>query len=185
MRALTLTALLSLAAPGSLLAANAWQIDHDESRLGFEATQQGGTFTGEFGQFAADMRFSPDDLAASAFDVTIDVTSIDTGSSQRDRELPGADWFYFEQFPQATYRTTRIRAGTDGYEAVGDLTLRDNTREVVLAFTWDTEGERAQMVGEAVIDRTHFGIGQGDWTDPDAVGHEVRVQVDLELTRGE
>ena len=184
MRVLYPFALFTLVMPGALLAAERWQIDPDESRLGFEATQQGGTFEGHFARFSADMRFAADDLAGSAFDVTIDVTSIETGSSQRDRELPKADWFHFERFPKASYETHTIRKTPEGYEAVGDLTIRDTTHEVVLAFTWETSGDTAEMTGEAVIDRTRYGVGQGDWSDPDAVGHEVRVLVDLTLTRG-
>ncbi|QGM20901.1 YceI family protein [Spiribacter sp. 2438] len=183
MRATALMLLAGFGVHGSVLAAESWQIHHDDSHLRFLATQQGGEFEGHFGEFAADIRFSPDDLDASGFDVVIDVTSVDTGSSQRDRELPTADWFFFEEYAEATYRADTVRATDDGFEAVGDLTIRDHTREVVLSFDWEADGDRASMSGEAVIDRTEFGVGQGEWEDPSAVGHEVRVLVDLDLSR--
>ncbi|PWG64972.1 YceI family protein [Spiribacter halobius] len=164
-------------------AADNWQILQEDSSLTFEATQQGGTFDGGFERFSAEMRFSADDLANSGFDVTVDVTSIDTGSRQRDRELPKASWFHFDEYPEATFRTTEIRAVDGGYEAVGDLTIRGNTHEIVLPFTWETQGDTARMDGEVTIDRTRYGVGQGDWEDPDAVGHEVTVIVDLTLER--
>lgn len=176
-------ALLAALAATAAVAADRWQILHDDSRLTFEATQQGGAFDGGFGEFEAEMIFSADDLAGSGFDVTVDVTSIDTGSRQRDRELPKEEWFHFDEHPQATFRTSEIRGAGDGYEAVGELTIRGNSHEIVLPFTWETAGDRAEMDGEVTIDRTRYGVGQGDWTDPDAVGHEVKVIVDLTLER--
>lgn len=177
--------LTALLAASPVLGADTWSINHDESDLTFEATQQGGTFEGYFGEFTADMRFSADDLENSGFDVTVDVTSIDTGSSQRDQELPKSDWFDFDDFPEATFNTSEIRETADGYEAVGELRIRDAAHEITLPFTWNTDGDAAQMQGEVTIDRTRYGVGQGDWTDPDAVGHDVRVKVDLTLTRAE
>jgi len=166
-----------------VLAADQWAIDYDESDLSFEATQQGGVFEGHFGAFNADMFFSADDLKNSRFDVTVDVTSIDTGSRQRDRELPGPEWFAFNDFPEATFDTREIRATADGYEAIGELRIRDVAHTITLPFTWDADQEKAQMRGAVTIDRTRYGVGQGDWLDPDAVGHDVRVIVDLTLTR--
>ncbi|MEX0431387.1 YceI family protein [Spiribacter insolitus] len=175
--------LMAAALPMVASAATEWNIVYDESRLGFEATQQGGRFEGRFEDFSADMRFSADDLAASRFDVTIETGSVETGSSQRDSNLPDTAWFNTDAFPEAYYVTREIRATADGYEAVGDLTIRDNTHEVVLPFTWRTEGERAEMDGAVTIDRVRFGVGQGEWRDPSVAGHEVRVVVDLTLQR--
>lgn len=175
--------LMTLLATAPALGADAWSIDHDQSDLTFEATQQGGSFEGYFGSFSADMRFAADDLDNSAFDVTVDVTSIDTGSRQRDRELPKSDWFAFDAFPKATFKTSEIRETAEGYEAVGELRIRESAHEITLPFTWDTEGDTAEMAGAVTIDRTRYGVGQGDWTDPDAVGHGVTVQVDLTLSR--
>ena len=165
------------------LAATQWTVMDDDSRLGFEATQQGGTFEGRFESFDADLRFSADDLSGSRFDVRIRTGSVETGSSQRDSALPGEDWFNVDAFPEATYVAEEIRSTADGYEAAGTLTIRDNTHPVTLPFTWETDGDRAFMDGSVVIDRTRFGVGQGDWSDPSVAGHEVRVVVDLTLSQ--
>jgi polyisoprenoid-binding protein YceI len=180
-----LAAGLASLASAPVTAATEWSILHEDSRLGFEATQQGGEFEGRFESFSADMRFAADDLAGSAFDVRIDTGSVETGSSQRDSALPGEDWFSVEAFPQATYVADTIRATDDGYAAEGTLTLRNNSHPVTLTFTWVEDGDRATMDGSVVIDRTRFGVGQGDWSDPSVAGHEVRVVVDLTLSKAE
>ncbi|MBS3786272.1 MAG: YceI family protein [Gammaproteobacteria bacterium] len=168
------------------LAGNPWNIDLPESRLAFEATQQGGQFEGEFEQFSADMQFSAEQLGDSHFNVRIDVTSIQTGSSQRDRELPKQDWFAMDEFTEARFETTEIREATDNvnyaYAAEGTLTIKGHSEPVVLPFDWQiSDSGQARMQGELVIDRTTFGIGEGDWEDPSAVGHDVRVLVDVQL----
>ncbi len=168
-------------------AATDWDVQYEESRLGFTATQQGGEFDGRFRAFDATMRFSPDDLAGSGFDVTIDVTSITTGSGDRDEQLPAQEWFYFERYPEASFVTREIRAvdgGEFAYEAVGELTIRGNTHEVVLPFDWRIDGEMANMEGRVAIDRTRYGVGQGEWANGDTVGREVTVEVDLTLEKG-
>lgn len=178
-----LTALIAMPA----LAADPWNIDLAESRLAFEATQQGGQFEGEFEKFSAEMRFSAEQLKDSHFDVQIDVTSIQTGSSQRDRELPKQAWFAMDEFAEARFETTEIREATENgdypYAAEGTLTIKGHSEPVVLPFAWkSTDTGQAHMQGELVIDRTTFGIGEGDWEDPSAVGHEVRVIVDVQLS---
>ena len=167
------------------LAATPWTVVYDDSRLGFEATQQGGAFEGRFESFNADLRFSADALSESRFDVRIQTGSVETGSSQRDSALPGSDWFNVDAFPDAVYVADEIRSTADGYEAVGTLTIRDNTHPVTLPFTWKTDGDQAAMDGSVIIDRTRFGVGQGDWSDPSVAGHEVRVVVDLTLSQAQ
>lgn len=174
---------LTLMFSATALAAE-WQIDHDNSRLGFVATQQGGEFEGQFHDFQALMRFDPQALDQSLFDVTIDVTSTDTGSSERDAELPGKDWFHFKKFPEAYFKTTAFRAlGDNRYEADGELTIKGQSHPITLAFTWTESGDRAEMDGEVVISRLRFNVGEGDWTDTSEIGEDVKVVVDLRLTR--
>ncbi|SHE38625.1 Polyisoprenoid-binding protein YceI [Modicisalibacter ilicicola DSM 19980] len=175
---------LALAFAAVQAAPGAWAIQHDESRLGFIATQEGEAFEGEFAEFDAEMRFSKDALDESRFDVTVDVTSIDAGNSQRNDLLPDEEWFFFERFPRATYVTSTIREGDDApFEAVGTLTLRGVEREITLPFEWRTEGDRAFMQGRVTLNRRHFDIGQGEWADDDTVAYPVEVVVDLTLER--
>lgn len=177
-----LIAVLSLAmVPAS---ASQWTIDHDSSRLGFVGTQSGAEFTGEFERFSAVMQFDPENLDTSSFDVSVDVTSFNSRSGERDSAVKGKDWFWFSQFPEATYRTDSIRqTGPDQYEADGKLTIRSKTRNVTLPFEWVIDGDSATMKGETTLIRTHFDVGKGEWRSGKTVGLKVDVQVDLKLTR--
>lgn len=182
MRTLT-TAFLWLALTMPAAAAD-WRVDPTHSRLGFSGTQQGGTFEGRFERWSAQIRFDPKALQNSAFDVRIEVASIDTGSRERDQYLPQKEWLDASTYPTAHFRASAFSA-RDGeeYLAHGQLTLRGVTRPVELRFRWAEQGERAELHGQASLDRTAFGVGQGEFADTDVVGREVRVSVDLVLRR--
>lgn len=167
-----------------------WSVIHAQSRLGFTATQTGSDFSGRFTDFDADMTFHADDLAASAFDVTVDVTSVDTGSNDRDSTLAEKPWFWFEEFPRARFETKRIvHKEGDTYEAVADLTIKSNTHEVTLPFSWTRQGDNARVEGQVTaimqgglsMDRTRWNVGTGEWSSGDTVGRKVDVKVDLLL----
>lgn len=164
--------------------ASEWTIDHNVSELGFEATQSGARFSGAFEQFAATMRFDPQSLDQALFDVTVDVTSFDSNSSDRDSTVAGKDWFWFKRFPKARFVTQSFRqVGDVRYEAVGTLTIKGISRDIVLPFTWVIDGETAMMDGDVTLTRTAFNVGEGEWSDGGTVGLKVDVKVRLTLHR--
>lgn len=179
---LTLTLGLFVAAP---VRADVWTMDPDASRLGFVATQSGAPVEGVFERFDAEIVFDPADLAASRAAVTIDVTSVNTASGDRDRQLAAPEWFDFARFATARFETTSIRhLGGDAYEADAVLSLRDRQRDVVLPFTLTIDGDMATMTGTLTLNRVDYDIGQGDWAGDGIVGHPVSVIVDLVAHRG-
>jgi polyisoprenoid-binding protein YceI len=180
-RTLAAAAILLAAAPA---AAGNWQVGHEQSRLGFIGTQLGSQFEGEFEEFQADIQFHPDDLAAGEVSVVIDVSSFDTGSADRDDTAMGSEWFAVEEYPEARFEAGEFRhlGGTE-FEAAGRLTMKDVTRDVVLPFTLDIEGDTAEMSGELTVDRTDYNIGTGEWTSGETVGLEVTITIDLTATR--
>ncbi len=174
-----------------IASASQWQVVHEESTLGFTASQTGSEFDGTF-EFTADMRFDRQDLAASAFDVTVDITSVDTGSRRRDQTLADRVWFWFDEHPEAYFRTQRIEhVENNRYEAVAELTIKSITHQVTLPFTWEQKGDTAELEGSVTatmqggltMDRTRWDVGTGEWSSGDTIGRQVQVQVDLLLSR--
>lgn len=172
--------LLALLLPLSAFAAD-YHMDAAQSHLGFVGTVQGESFEGRFAAFSADIRFDPDALADSRFDVRIDLASADSQNEERDSTLKGEDFFAVERMPQAHYRAERFRRLDDGrFVADGELTLRGITHPVSLTFRW-TPGNPAQLQGEAELKRLDFGVGGGEWADEDTIANAVRVVTSLHL----
>jgi polyisoprenoid-binding protein YceI len=183
---LLLGALIVSAPLASHAAARAYSMDATRSTLTFGADQMGAPFEGHFGKFSASIRFDAADMAGSQFDVTVDLASADTGEEQRNGTLLGPDFFDIANFKTAHYVTSAItKTKTGTYQATGKLTLRDVTRDVTIAFSFTSRKEGAvtafYLVGSATLKRHDFGVGRGEYEDPESVGENVPVKFNLRL----
>ncbi len=181
--ALALAALtLPAAAQAPELAAQAWTVDKAQSRLGFTAAADGEKFAGKFNSWDAQIAFDPAKLAASSADVTIALGSVETDNANEGGALQGAEWFSTAAFPNATFKTTAIRAAGAGYVADGTLTIRDQSKPVSLPFDLTIDGDVAKMNGKLTINRKDFGLG-GGWQDSH-IDPGVTVEVAITAHKG-
>lgn len=154
------------------------------STLGFATIWAGTAIEGRFERWTADVRFSPEALDKSKVSVSIDLASAVTGDAQRDQSMGGADWFDTASHPKATFTATRFeKTGTDRYVAYGQLAIRGVSRPQRLPFTLKIDGDKARVSGVTTLDRTAFGVGQGEWKSTDQIPAEVKVSVNLTATR--
>ncbi|WP_155992429.1 cytochrome b/b6 domain-containing protein [Fodinicurvata fenggangensis] len=165
--------------PGTVQATE-WQTDYEQSRLAFIGSQSGDEFEGVFEEFDAAIIFDLEDLDNASVEVTIETASVNSGSGQRDSSIRDEGLLHVERYPQARFVAESFREIGEGqYEAEGALTLRDTTRDVVLPFSLEIEGEgkdrQARAEGELAINRLDYGVGQGQWEDTSQVGAEIVI----------
>jgi polyisoprenoid-binding protein YceI len=179
----------ALAATAAILAATpvfaaSWNVDTAKSKLGFTVLWSNEPFSASFRKWKADVAFDPADLAHAHADVTVDLASEASDETDFDEGLKGALGFQVSQFPAAHFVTTGFthKSGND-YVATGKLSLKGVTRDVTLPFTLTIQGNQAHMKGTATVVRTDYGVGQGMWTAPSPVAHEVTVTIDLFATK--
>lgn len=183
--ALAFGALTLAAGPAwSQAAAPAWTVDKGASRVGFRAAMSGTAFEGRFTRYDARIAFDPANLKGSKITAVIDLASAATGDPTRDEALPSSDWFAVKTHPRATFVSRRITAAGPGrYVAAGELTLRGVKRPVSLPFTLAITGNTAQANGSLVLDRTAFGVGQGQFKTGEMVDTKVTVTIALTARR--
>lgn len=173
------------AVPGAT--ATAWNIDSSDSHIHFEATQYGVAFQGEFGRFDGHIFFDPKDLKGSKADIVIDITSINTGSTDRDSQALDSDWFDASHFPRARFETGSFdRTGPNLYEATANLTIRDITQIIVMPFTVEFTGDGQSMKLQSrqlSLNRLAFKVGQGLWATGDTIGVDVAIDISVALQR--
>ena len=166
---------------------NTWNIDATHSGVNFSIRHLVvSKVRGRFAKYAGSVAVDDTDLTRSVVEATIDASSIDTGTAQRDDHLRSADFFDVEKFPELRFRSTRIeKVGDDRYRVVGDLTIRDVTREISLNVEYggrakDPWGnQRIGFVATTGLDRKDFGLG---WNQVlEAGGFLVGDRVDIEL----
>ena len=168
---------------------NNWNIDTVHSGINFSVRHMVvSKVRGRFAKFSGELAIDDDDLTRSSVDVAIDATSIDTGNAQRDTHLRSADFFDVEAFPELRFRSTRIEQRGDArYAVVGQLTIRDVTREVSLDVEYggrarDPWGnERLGFVAKASVDRKDFGLRWNQALETGGVLVADRIDIELEL----
>jgi polyisoprenoid-binding protein YceI len=167
-----------------MAAVPAWQIVPDKSSLTFTAIQNGAPTTGTFKAFSGDISFDPNQLSASHIKIIVDLASVSDAYNTLADTLKTPLWFNTSAFPKATFVSSSItKTGNNTYAAKGNLTLRDKTLPVTLAFTQEEySSTKAVMKGSVTIQRTAFGVGQGEWSDTKAVKDDVKVNFTVTAT---
>jgi polyisoprenoid-binding protein YceI len=179
------SAIALLAALALPAMAQHWQVDPAHSTLTFTNSYQGIEYTGRFRRFDAMIEYDPNDLAHAKFDVTIDITSLDTQNSERDQAALGTAFFDTAKFPRAHFATSAFRKGADGrIVADGVLMLRGISKPVALTVSFKPHGDDAALDVVAQLKRLDFGIGAGQWADPSMIGDGVTVHGHLSLHAG-
>jgi polyisoprenoid-binding protein YceI len=155
------------------------------STLGFSSAWGGQPVSGRFDRWQADILFSPAALDRSKVTVTVDLGSVNTGDQQRDAVLPSGDWFDAAAHPKAVFTASRFeKVGPDRYVAHGTLQLKGVSKPADLPFRLKINGDQADVSGTASLDRTAFGIGQGEFASTDQIPGKVGVNVALKAKRG-
>ncbi len=173
------------AAPLALAAAPNWVVDKAASRITFRSTFAGDTFDGTFKRWDAQIQFDPKALAASRAVVTVETGSASTGNLERDEAIPSGDWFNVAKFPKATFVTTGFKdLGGGRYQAAGNLTVKGVTKPLVLPFTLTITGDEAKMSSAISVNRSAFGVGQGQFASADTVPLDVALNISLTAKRG-
>jgi polyisoprenoid-binding protein YceI len=151
--------------------------------LQFQGTQQGEKFVGAVKLYDARIAFDVADLGGSSFEVSMQLKSIDSRSSERDAAMQTADWFDTAHYPVATFKTIGFRQTNAGIVADADLTLRGKTKRIVFPFQFSKTSAGATLDARVTLNRLDFGLGAGEWGEDSMVGHRVDVIVHLQLNQ--
>ena len=99
---------------------SAWKIDTTHTHAEFAVRHlMISTVKGRFADVQGVVHIDESDFTKSDVQVTIGVASIDTREPQRDAHLRSADFFDVDNFPQLTFRSTRIDGKGDAFKIVG------------------------------------------------------------------
>lgn len=118
-------------------------------------------------------------------DITIDITSVNSGTAAFDKHLQSPDIFNAAKFPKARFVSEKfVFNGDKVSEVVGQLTLLDKTQPVTLKANqfncYESPMLKREVCGgdfEATIDRTAFGVNYGvDWGFPKNVRLVLQVE---------
>ena len=151
-----------------------WRVNH----FGFN------DYFGLFGDVTGTLRIDPANLQAAAVDITIPMRSLKTNSDGLTKHLSGTDFFEFDRFENANFKSTAITLDPDGVRARidGNLTLKGQTRPMSITARFEGAGtnpmnkkETVGFHGLATIKRSQFGISYALPNVPDDVNLAISV----------
>jgi polyisoprenoid-binding protein YceI len=134
------------------------------SKIHFVIKNFGINTGGDLSGLKGKITFSPSDLSACSFDVSVDASTVNTDNSMRDKSLTGEEYFDAARFPLLTITSTKIdktNKSTDGfYYFTGNLTIKGVTKTLKFPFQAKEENGGYLFTGNFRIDRTDFGVGE-------------------------
>jgi polyisoprenoid-binding protein YceI len=171
--------------------AQTWKIDKAHSSVSFTVQHLViSKVTGYFRDYDAAIDFDGKNLDKGSVNATVQMTSVDTDNDRRDTHLRSADFFDVEKYPTMTFVSKKIVPG-DGknFTMIGDLTIRDKTREVTFAgelngIITDPRGNsRAGLSATTTINRQDFGVAWANKLQDGSlvVSNDVDIQLEIEM----
>ena len=167
-----------------------WQLDPYHTQVEFAAKHLGMmTVRGQFEDVSAVADIDPDNPQAASVEITIKTVSIKTNNPARDNDLRSGNFLEVEKYPVITFKSTGVQAaGENTYKLSGDLTIKDNTRQVMLDVTKYGEfndpmmGHRIAYGATTEINRKDFGLTfnmmlDGRWV----VSEDIQITIEGEL----
>ncbi|WP_313402258.1 YceI family protein [Stenotrophomonas sp.] len=142
--------------------------------------------TAHFGNADGTLVYDAADVGKSSVEVTLPLSGLNSFTAKFDEHLRSADFFDAAKFPTATFKSTKVEAaGTNKLTVTGDLTVKGQTKPVVLDVTVNGAGEHPMMKVPSVgfdatttIKRSDFGVG----AYAPAVSDDVKIRITTEAS---
>jgi polyisoprenoid-binding protein YceI len=171
----------------------AWQPDYSHAFVQFSARHMMiSTVRGQFEKFTVNADIVEQDVTKSKLEVLIDAASVNTKFEQRDNHLRSPDFFHAKEYPYLVFKSKRgVKLDETHGKLIGDLTIRDITKEVALDVEflgrvkspWGTES--AGFTATTKVNRKDWnlnwnvGLEAGGWL----VGDDVTINIEIEFTK--
>lgn len=122
----------------------------------------------------------------SSLNVKVPMSSLDTGVAKLDTHLSGPDFFDVAQFPEATFKSSKVTAvGKNKLKLLGDLTIHGVTKPVSFDVTINGIAPHPMMKSASAgfdavtkIKRSEFGVGNY----VPMVGDEITLHITMEAS---
>ena len=186
------TVILVLFVVLSINAQSKWTADKSHSKVQFTVTHLIiSEVTGQFKSFDINVQSSKDDFSDAKIDFSADIASINTDNEKRDSHLKSDDFFNAEKFPKMIFKGKSFtKIDGKNYKLVGDLTIRDVTKEVTLDVVYNGTVQawgqaRAGFKIKGEINRFDYNLKWNTLIEAGGavVSKTVYITIDLELQK--
>lgn len=132
---------------------------------------------GIFETLKGNIKFDENKLPESNFDITIDVASINTGNSLKNRHAKGDKWFDAEKYPVIHFISNSVTKAGNSYEVKGELEMHGTKKSLTIPFTFTKNGSLGVFNTKFKVNQADFGIGESKGNEKDITALDITVPV--------
>jgi len=165
-----------------------WTLDPTHTEIGFTVRHLMSKVRGKFETFEGTVT-TGHDISDARVDVSVDLSSINTGSVDRDNHLRSSDFFEVDTNPTMTFTSSNVIEKDAGeLVVIGDLTIKGVTKSLQLTTEFLGEGAdpwggtRIGVEATGQISRKEFGVDFNIPLEGDKVmiGDKISIVINAE-----
>lgn len=170
-----------------------WVVDKAHTKIGFAVTHLLiSEVEGYFKDFDIKVISNGDNFENAKIEFTAKTASIFTDNERRDEHLRSDDFFNSEKFPEMKFVSKSFKkVGKNNYKLIGDLTIRDVTKQITLDVIYngtvkDPWGNtKAGFNVSGQLNRFDYGLKWNALTELGGavVDKIVKLRIHVELTK--
>jgi polyisoprenoid-binding protein YceI len=135
--------------------------------------------SGSFKEINGTINFDENDLGNSKFDLTIDVSSINTGNGMMQKKAQTSEWFDAAKYPTIKFVSTSIEKSGSDYMIIGKLTMKGVTKDKKIPAKLSKSGNDLTFSGSFPVNRIEHKVGKKS----DAVPDIMNITYSLPVTK--
>jgi polyisoprenoid-binding protein YceI len=151
-----------------------WKIS-DKYNIQFSNSEVGGIFK----KFSGTIDFDEANVAASKFNVSVEVASINTGNALQNKTAKSAEWFDAVKYPYIKFTSSKIEKNASGYKVTGQLEMKGIKKDISFPFTFKKTGSTAVFNGEFSINKNDFKVGKPG----DGVSETIKIKMSVPVNK--
>ena len=166
-----------------IMQAQTFKVDGAHSAVGFKIKHlMISNVPGVFKSFTGSWTYDAEKKTITAFEMSVDVTTVDTNIEKRDKHLQDAEFFDTKNHPKMTFVMSSYKDG----KMTGKMTIKGITKDVTLDATvskvvanpWNKEKKKQGLEIKGIIKRLDFKVGEK--SDGKSLGEDVSIELNLE-----
>lgn len=150
-----------------------------KSEVKFEIKNAGFTVNGTLGSVNGLLRFDPKNIKGSKIKVWVQVKDLNTGIESRDKHLKKKEYFNLGDYPEIIMESKFFGSGENSFKGYFTLTMKGVSKDVTIPFTYKENGGKGEMIGEFVLNRVDFGVGEKSFVMADKVKIIINLKFEV------
>jgi len=148
-----------------------------QNSIKFRIKNGGFTVPGSFSSFKPYVTYDKANPSSSKFSCTVDISSINTNNSGRDKHLKNKDFFDAEKYPTMKFESTSVAVvSASKINITGNLTIKDVTKKVTFETAVSEKGGKTIFSSTLLLNRINYNVGEASWT----LANDLNIDLNIE-----